>query len=146
MQEKKCSEKVREQYQGRLDDFLKAQKYFNIEKSKRPQNDDFESYEDFFDYVNQYGLCFDFVSAGTFTDQKSGYWRFQMSFGGPSDEFRIYTDYEKNIHYIEYWFLDWFDGASKTIGSTHEHYETVQMLWSQFKDSGTVDYLFQEAA
>jgi hypothetical protein len=115
MQEKKCSEKVREQYQGRLDDFLKAQKYFNIEKSKRPQNDDFESYEDFFDYVNQYGLCFDFVSAGTFTDQKSGYWRFQMSFGGPSDEFRIYTDYEKNIHYIEYWFLDWFDGANITI-------------------------------
>ena len=33
MQKKKCSEKVREQYQGRLDDFLKAQKYFNIEIS-----------------------------------------------------------------------------------------------------------------
>ena len=35
-----------------------------------------------------------------------------MSWGGPSDEFRIYTDYHKNINYIEYWYMDWFDGAS----------------------------------
>ena len=34
-----------------------------------------------------------------------------MSWGGPSDEFRIYTDYDKNINYIEYWYMDWFDGA-----------------------------------
>ena len=35
-----------------------------------------------------------------------------MSWGGPSDEFNIYTDSSKNIQKIEYWFKDWFDGAS----------------------------------
>ena len=35
-----------------------------------------------------------------------------MSWGGPSDEFRIYTDDQNQIEYIEYWYMDWFDGAS----------------------------------
>ena len=35
-----------------------------------------------------------------------------MSWGGPSDEFNIYTDSSKNIKKIEYWFKDWWDGAS----------------------------------
>ena len=34
------------------------------------------------------------------------YYRIQFSWGGPSDELRIYHDR------VEYWFLDWFDGAS----------------------------------
>ena len=41
-----------------------------------------------------------------------GYWRYQMSWGGPSDEFRIYLDEDNKIYKIEYWYLDWFDGAS----------------------------------
>ena len=100
-------------------------------------------YEAFYDYA----LCFDYVSAVTDEDEyQRGFFRYQISWGGPSEEFRFYTDEFLNLTHTEYWFLDWFDGASKTIGSTHEHYETVQMLWSQFKDSGTVDYLFKEAA
>jgi hypothetical protein len=33
----------------------------------------------------EYGLCFDYVSPGTFTDRQEGYWRYQISWGGPSD-------------------------------------------------------------
>ena len=29
-----------------------------------------------------------------------------------SDEFRIFVDEDKNIYKIEYWYLDWGDGAS----------------------------------
>ena len=57
------------------------------------------------------GLCFDYVDPNTFTDQKEGYWRWQLSWGGPGDEFRIYINPDKSVHRIEYWYLDWYDGA-----------------------------------
>ena len=112
--EKKCIDLVNQKYQDTLKDYQDAYDYFNDgyrELEKKP-NEDYECYEDFFDYVNQSGLSFDFVSVDTFKDQERGYWRFQMSWGGPSDEFRIYTDDQNNIDYIEYWYMDWFDGAS----------------------------------
>src|SRR3990167_8970537 len=55
-----------------------------------------------------YGLSIDLVEAGTFKDQRADYIRYQFSWGGPSDELRIYKNGE-----VEYWFLDWFDGASR---------------------------------
>ena len=61
------------------------------------------------------GLCFDYVDPNTFTDQKEGYWRWQLSWGGPGDEFRIYINPDKSVHRIEYWYLDWFDGAHVTL-------------------------------
>jgi hypothetical protein len=75
--------------------------------------------------LNEYGLSFDYVAPGTFTDQRRGYWRYQLSWGGPSDEFRFYahrdadhtpwrTDYFK-VERIEYWYLDWWDGAHRTM-------------------------------
>ena len=109
---KKCADLVREKYQDTLKDYQSAFDYFEQDEDKRKPNEDYEHYEDFFDYVNQSGLSFDFVPVDTFEDQKRGYWRFQMSWGGPSDEFRIYTDLQNNIEYIEYWYMDWFDGAS----------------------------------
>ena len=51
----------------------------------------------------------------TFDDQREGYYRLQLSWGGPSDEFRIYTDMNKKIHDIEYWYMDWFDGACVNV-------------------------------
>jgi len=106
---KKCADLVHKKYQRTLKDYQNAFNYFD--KDKREDNNQYKGCEDFFDYVHQSGLSFDYVEANTFEDQKSGFWRFQMSWGGPSDEFRIYTDYDKNINYIEYWYLDWFDGA-----------------------------------
>ena len=57
-------------------------------------------------------LAFDYVEPHTFTDQAEGYWRWQFSWGGPSDELRGYVNEHKELHRLEYWFLDWFDGAS----------------------------------
>ena len=61
------------------------------------------------------GLCFDYVDPNTFNNQKEGYWRWQLSWGGPGDEFRIYINPDKSVHRIEYWYLDWFDGAHVTL-------------------------------
>lgn len=56
--------------------------------------------------INDYGLCIDRVEAGTFEGQRAPYTRYQLSYGGPAEEFRIYDNGE-----VEFWFLDWFDGA-----------------------------------
>ena len=67
---------------------------------------------DFCQYINELGLSFDYVEPNTFNDQKEGFWRWQLSWGGPSDEFRIFVNEDNKIYKIEYWYLDWFDGAS----------------------------------
>jgi hypothetical protein len=76
------------------------------------------------------GLCFDYVDPNTFNDQREGYWRWQLSWGGPGDEFRIYINPDKSVHRIEYWYLDWFDGAKveldeKLHGDAWSHLEQM---------------------
>ena len=60
-------------------------------------------------------LSTDYVAPNTFNYQKDeGYYRIQFSWGGPSDELRVY--FNKNRYTtIEYWFLDWFDGAFRNV-------------------------------
>ena len=75
------------------------------------------------------GLCFDYVDPNTFTDQKEGYWRWQLSWGGPGDEFQIYVNPDKSVHRIEYWYLDWYDGAKVTLDP-----EKHSDAWSHLAD------------
>lgn len=56
-----------------------------------------------------YALCFDRVPSGTFDGQTEGYYRYQISWGGPSEEIRFYE------HKTEYWFLDWFCGECRVV-------------------------------
>ena len=83
--QKTCAERIQEQWELRQEDL------------KEPWT--FE------------GLGFDYVEPHTFTDQLEGYWRWQFSWGGPSDELRAYVNEHKEIHRLEYWFMDWYDGA-----------------------------------
>jgi hypothetical protein len=116
-------------------------------------------YESFFNY----GLSFDYVEPYTFGDQERGYFRYQISWGGPAEEFRFFVDvlpksvgaWHRSERFpnpvwrldkIEYWFLDWFDGAPITIHEHHEHYKTAKLLWDQFAQTGTIEHLLSEAA
>ena len=75
-------------------------------------------------YLGEYALCFDFVEPNTFDDQPYGYWRYQISWGGPSEEIRFNTEFDEDstdrftkdvITNVEYAYLDWFDGATITL-------------------------------
>ena len=65
--------------------------------------------------IGYYGLSWDYVEPDTFEDQPNGYYRYQISWGGPSEEIRYHIAYLDNsttcMYEVEFWFLDWFDGA-----------------------------------
>ncbi len=98
--EKKCIDLVNDRYQSRLKEIKKAYDDDNLDVSE---------------WLSQYGLSWDYVASNTFDNQEKGFYRWQLSWGGPADEFRIYTDENKNILSVDYWYLDWFDGASVTV-------------------------------
>ena len=97
-------------------------------------DDEFDGIADeMYDRFYEYGLAFDYVEPGTFTDQQEGYLRYQISYGGPSEEFRFYVSLGPQgyvPHRIEFWFLDWFDGAHLNVTDD----ERVQRLWDQFAE------------
>ena len=97
--EKTCKERINEQWKLRQEDL---------------QDPEFE------------GLCFDYVDPHTFHDQLEGYWRWQFSWGGPSDELRGYVNEHKEIHRLEYWFLDWMDGAKLELQQDAEVWGLMQ--------------------
>ena len=107
--EKTCAERIQEQWKLRQEDI---------------KNPEFE------------GLSFDYVEPHTFTDQLEGYWRWQFSWGGPSDELRAFVNEHKEIHRLEYWFMDWMDGAK--IDLTQERPEwsgiTVGPEWQKMQE------------
>lgn len=82
----------------------------------------------------EYGLAFDYVPAGTYDDQGDGYFRYQLSSGGPSDEIRFYVSLDLRMYRAEYWFLDWFDGAHLDVTED----PTALAVWEWFQESGAV--------
>jgi len=88
-----CKERVEQYFKNRIRD-IKI-----LFKAKENQTEELGN-------LNEYGLCIDLVEAGTFKGQREDYYRYQLSWGGPSEEFRIYKNGE-----VEFWLLDWFDGA-----------------------------------
>lgn len=123
---KKCDERIEETMKSRLEDFrllLKGEK-----------NDDLG------DLAN-YALAFDYVEPGTFDDQREGYFRYQISWGGPSDEFRFFVNPDLSCHRIEYWFMDWFHGASRTCNGEDER--LMLILWDYLCSSGITAQAFR---
>lgn len=80
--------------------------------------------------LEHYPLGFDYVAPNTFDDQKEGYFRYQISWGGPSDEFRFPVNPDLSCHRVEYWFLDWFDGAHHVCTDD----PTVCDLWAWLQE------------
>ena len=129
-----CKERVRSHYQSRIADLTKLWKLY--------QDGNDESDDDLGTF-NEYGLAFDYVAKGTFGDQKRGYWRYQISWGGPSDEFRFYADERLDLTKIEYWFLDWFDGAKVNV--TGKALALMTEIWEFFKECGAIEKTMKDA-
>ena len=106
---KKCADLVHDKYKDRADQFSNLLDQCTNETLKH------ENYGKWSEKFNESILAFDFVKGNTFKDQPDGYWRLQLSWGGPSDEIRYYSDDRKTCHNIKYAYLDWFDGAEISI-------------------------------
>ena len=128
-----CADLVEQKFNETEQDYKDARDYYN--QSEPGEHDQYEGYEDLFDYINQTALCWDYVEKGTFNDQERGYFRLQLSLGGRGDEFRLYVDYDKSIDYIEYWYLDWYDGASVRIGADTVSYDVCNHFLEVAQDA-----------
>ena len=128
-----CKERVRGYYRARMDDLGKLWAAY---QDGKPDIPDLGS-------IFDYGLCFDYVAPGTFRDQKRGFFRYQISYGGPQDEFRFFCDETRTPVKVEYWFLDWFDGAK--ITAQGKNLSLLLELFDWFKESGTVDDLLNKS-
>ena len=73
-------------------------------------------------------LSFDYVEPHTFTDQAEGYWRWQFSWGGPPAERRAYVNRDDSIHRVEYWFMDWMDGAKLELQPDDHAWQRIQEM------------------
>ena len=92
---------------------------------------------------NEYGLAFDYVAPHMFIDQRRGYFRYQLSWGGPADEFRFYATEGFGLDRIEYWFLTWSYGAG--IRLKGRDLELMTEIWDSFKEVGSVEAEYQKA-
>ncbi len=129
-----CKDKVRAELRKEIDIYLRPL-FESYQRGEETTPDGQSFYE--------HGLGFDYVSAGTFDGQKEGYFRYQISYGGPSDEFRFYTDAGLSLHRVEYCFMDWFDGANVVLKG--KNFELLEEIFNHFKDCGTVEHEFNKA-
>ncbi len=150
-EQKTCKDRVKPHLKSRIHDLeLLFRAYQNGNEETVTETRTFtniagnkETYTEELGVFHEYGLSFDYVAPGTFEHQKRGYFRYQLSYGGPSDEFRFYTDENFNLTSIQYWFLDWFDGAS--IRLKGRDYDLMSEIWDFFKEVGSVESEHQKA-
>ena len=103
--EKSCKELINQKLEGRAADFIAFMNADDLEENT--VNKDGYEVGSFYSY----GLAFSFVEPyAQDGEHMAGYFRYQLSWGGPSDEVRFYQDGG-----IEYWYMDWFDGAKIDI-------------------------------
>ena len=113
--------------------------------------EDSEAYDDDLGNMYEYGLCFDYVAPHTFDDQDEGYFRYQLSTGGPGDEFRFFATPEIrkhgmtfSVYRIEYWFLDWWDGAHRIMrGSNLDFLKEIFTVF--FDDCSSTESAYNDA-
>lgn len=125
MNELKARARVYREVRGRINDLRKL--WTAYQQGDEGVNDLGSIYD--------YGLSFDYVAPGTFSNQREGYFRYQLSYGGPSDEFRFFINPDLSCHRVEYWFLDWFDGASITCNEQDE--VLLFEIWEWFRETGS---------
>ena len=109
------------------------------------QNGQADRYANTLGTFAEYGLCFDYVAPETFTDQLEGYWRYQLSWGGPSDEFRFYSGScgDHQPYRISYVFLDWFDGHERALSGSD--LDLLRDVWRYFQDTCATEAAYRAA-
>ena len=131
-----CKARINEHYKGRIEDIRQLWEAYKVNTEAEVENAG---------TWNEYGLCLDYVAPRTFNGQRRGYLRYQISTGGPGDEFRFYMAEDLTLTRVEYWFLDWFDGAHKTLKQGAD-FDLLAEIYEDWKDTETVQYHIKQAA
>ena len=126
-----CKDLVKERLRKRIIDLEKL-----WEAQQMGEEDDGE-----LGNLNDYGLSLDYVKPDTFQCQPQGYIRYQISWGGPSDEFRFYLNPNLSPYRIEYWYLDWFDGANIILEGSNE--KLLKEIYDGWQEDGTIEGLIK---
>ena len=137
-QELKCADLVQDEFNQTEQTYQEASNFFNqydnategeqiaLKVIDKHKGNYYHEYEDLFDYVNQTALSWDYVEGEG--KNNPGYYRLQLSWGGPSDEFRIYTIGDTlEVDVIDYYYMDWFDGASIPVPYGSISWDICQM-------------------
>ena len=77
---------------------------------------------------DEFALSFEYVPRRTFNNQKRAYVSYLISWGGPSEEIRFFCDEQRTPYKVEFWFLDWGDGASLDITDRPETRRLIDQL------------------
>lgn len=109
-------------------------------------------FEDFEDDIREaareawgeYGLAFDYIAGGTYPDQEEGFFCYLISTGGPGEEIRFFASPGPrgwSLYRIEFWLLDWFDGACLDI--TNE--PAARLAWDDLDECEAIEGAFKFA-
>ena len=135
MDDKKCADVVKGSLASTMEDLRTLWELYCT--------GDEDGHEDLGNF-HEYGLCFDYVCGD---EDGPGYWRYQLSYGGPSTEFRFYSsiiEHRDHLCYrVEYWHLDWFDGAHLELSGDDR--ELMNEIWEWFHEGGSVHHAYDEA-
>ena len=139
MSDNSCESRINRHLEGRLEDLATLWALYC---------EDSEAYDDDLGNMFEYGLSFDYVAPETFDGQGEGYFRYQLSWGGPSDEFRIFADksgrWSWSVYKVTYNFMDWFDGAERRLyGEDRALLEEI--FDSFFVQSETAEHVYNQA-
>ncbi len=124
MNTQSCKQRISKELDSRMDDLTRLWTAYC--------DGDDDRHADDIGTFTEYGLSFDYVSPDTFDNQSEGYFRYQISWGGPSDEFRFFINPDFSCHRIEYWFMDWFDGDCRVLNGDDEF--LLQEIWRWFTE------------
>ena len=119
-----CEQRIEEHQESRLDDLRR----FQASGWDEAQLSD----DDYAMPFNEYGLSWDYVESDT--EDRPGYWRYQISCGGPAEELRFYCDQAGHVWTIEFVFLDWSDHAKRTLQGDDR--KLGQEIWDYFNEIG----------
>lgn len=101
-----CRDRVRNYYVVRMRAIVRLWRLYNTDPGARSAE---------FGHWLEFGLGFDYIPRFMYRHQYTPYWRFQLSCGGPADEFRFFCDDDLNLTRVEYWLYDWFDKAEVIV-------------------------------
>ena len=133
--QKTCDQRIGSQLEAGIDDIRRLWESY--------QSGDEEGVDDL-GHFHEHGLSFDYVAPGTFgDDQDQGYFRYQISYGGPSSEYRFFVNPDFTVYKVEYWFLDWYDGASRNLYGANN--ELMMEIFDWFNECGAVASEYDKA-